>query len=134
MAGNTTGGRAARRLTCGSLAAVAVALATAAGCGGGSSDGDAGAASAFCEEFAGYEQRFQGGASHDDVLAALRALDPPDEIAADVETLAGAVEQLSTVDSSNPSAVAEFQAGPSAEAEQANANILGYVEAECSEP
>jgi outer membrane murein-binding lipoprotein Lpp len=131
MAGNRTGGRVARRLACGGVTAVAVALATAAGCGG--SDGNAGAASPFCEEFAGYEQRFQGGASHDDVLAALRALDPPDEIAADVETLAGAVEQLSTVDSSNPSAVAEFQAGPSAEAEQANANILGYVEAECPE-
>ena len=133
MAGNTTGGRAARRLTCGGIAAVAMALGAAAGCGGGN-DEDGGAASAFCEEFAGYEQRFQGGASHDDVLAALRALDPPEEIAADVETLAGAVEQLSTVDSSNPDAVAEFQAGPSAEAEQANANILGYVEAECPGP
>lgn len=133
MAGNTTRGRAARRLTCGGVAAVAMALGAAAGCGGGN-DEDGGAASTFCEEFAGYEQRFQGGASHDDVLAALRTLDPPEEIAADVETLAGAVEQLSTVDSSDPDAVAEFQAGPSAEAEQANANILDYVEAECPNP
>lgn len=133
MAGRTRGGRGARRLTAGGAAAVAlavVALAVAVGCGG-NGDGGGGAVAAFCEEFAGYEERFRGGATHDDVLGALRSLDPPDEIAADVEALARTVEDLSSVDSTDPEAVAEFQAGPSAEAEQANANILAYVDAEC---
>lgn len=113
--------------------ALAVALAGAAlvvaGCGSG--DGGDGAAGAFCEEYATYQQQFSGGASYGEVLEALRDLDPPREVADDFEAVARAVEAMATVDTSDPAAVARFQETTSAAAQEANANIIEYVGAEC---
>lgn len=114
--------------------ALAVALAGAAlvvaGCGSGDG-GDGGAAGAFCEEYATYQQQFSGGASYGEVLEALRDLDPPREVADDFEAVARAVEAMATVDTSDPAAVARFQETTSAAAQEANANIIEYVGAEC---
>lgn len=118
--------------------ALAVALAGAAlvvaGCGDGDGDGGDsgdGAAGAFCEEYATYQQQFSGGASYGEVLEALRDLDPPREVADDFEAVARAVEAMATVDTSDPAAVARFQETTSAAAQEANANIIEYVGAEC---
>jgi hypothetical protein len=119
--------------------ALAVALAAAlvvAGCGSGSGSGGregggGGAAGAFCDEYAGYQQQFSGGASYGEVLDALRDLDPPPEVADDFEAVARAVETMATVDTSDPAAVARFQETTSAAAQEANANIIEYAAAEC---
>ena len=127
MAGN-------RRRRSGALgvAAVIAAAATVAGaCGSGEGAGGDPAARAFCAEYADYQDRFRSGASHADVLEALRALDPPARIADDFSALARAVEAMTTVDTSDPAAVAEFQEETSVAAQDANANILEYVAAEC---
>lgn len=137
MAGDTTSMTGSRRPGAARALAAVLAVGAAlalAGCGGGDAAGAGGAegtTSAFCEAFGGYEQRFSRGASHAEVLAALRALDPPPEIAGDVETLTEVVEDMTTVDTSDPEAVAEFQAGPTAEAERASGRILDYVANEC---
>jgi hypothetical protein len=134
MAGNIrTGAGAGRRPAAGpTLATVAVAALAAlvvAGCGG--DGGRSGAVRAFCDEYTEYQQQFSSGASYGEVVEALRALDPPPEIANDLEAVAGAVEQMTTVDTSDPAAVAEFQEGTSTAAQEANANILEYVATEC---
>jgi hypothetical protein len=128
MAGNK-----GSRMRAATLAAAAAAtLVVAAGCGGAEGASRDPATRAFCDEYTGYQDRFSAGASYEDVLDALRALDPPAEIAEDFSALARAVEALTTVDTSNPEAVAEFQESTSADAQEANANILEYVATECA--
>jgi hypothetical protein len=128
------GSRRSRTGAAGVSAVVVIAVAVAAACGGGDSAGGPGgdrATRAFCDEYAHYQDRFSAGASYGDVLDALRALDPPAAIADDVSALAGAVEAMTTVDTSDPAVVAEFQEETSTAAQEANANILQYVAAEC---
>jgi hypothetical protein len=131
------GSRRSRTGAAGVSAVAAIAVAVAAACGGGDGgDGGDGAGGdratrAFCDEYAHYQDRFSAGASYGDVLEALRALDPPAAIADDVSALAGAVEAMTTVDTSDPAVVAEFQEETSTAAQEANANILEYVAAEC---
>ncbi|HEY8524412.1 MAG TPA: hypothetical protein VIL48_05595 [Acidimicrobiales bacterium] len=121
-------------------AGLAVALALGVtGCGAGGADGDGsgderapgGVAGRFCEEYAGYQQAFSGGATYAEVLAALRDLEAPPEVADDLDALTRAVEAMATVDTSDPEAVARFQETTSAAAQDANANIIGYVIATC---
>jgi hypothetical protein len=127
MAGNRRPGTGAAGLA----AAAAVVLTAAAACGGGDGAGGDRATRAFCAEYADYQDRFSAGASYADVLEALRALDPPAEITDDFSALARAVEAMTTVDTSDPAAVAAFQEETSTAAQEANANILEYVAAEC---
>jgi len=112
-------------------AAIAMFAVVAPACGGGDGAGGDRATRAFCNEYADYQDRFSSGASYADVLEALRALDPPAEIADDFSALARAVEAMTTVDTSDPAAVAEFQEETSTAAQEANANILDYVASEC---
>jgi hypothetical protein len=129
MAGNRR-----RRTGAAGLAAAAIAVIVATACGGGDDGDGAGgdrAARAFCAEYADYQDRFSAGASYADVLEALRALDPPAAIGDDFSALARAVEAMTTVDTSDPAAVAEFQEETSTAAQEANANILDYVASEC---
>jgi hypothetical protein len=133
MAGNRRPGTGASGLTAavGLSVVAAIAVAVVAACGGSDGAGGDRATRAFCDEYAGYQDRFSAGASYSDVLEALRALDPPAEIADDFSALALAVEAMTTVDTSDPAAVAEFQEGTSTAAQEANANILEYVASEC---
>jgi hypothetical protein len=133
MAGNRRRGTGASGLTAaaGPSVAAAIALAVVAACGGSDGVGGDRATRAFCDEYADYQDRFSAGASYGEVLEALRALDPPAEIADDFSALALAVEAMTTVDTSDPAAVAEFQEETSAAAQEANANILEYVASEC---
>jgi hypothetical protein len=133
MAGNRrpTTGASGLPAAAGLAVAAAIALTVAAACGGGDGAGRDRATRAFCDEYAGYQDRFSAGASYGDVLEALQALDPPAEIADDFSALARAVEAMTTVDTSDPAAVAEFQEDTSTAAQEANANILEYVAAEC---
>ena len=128
MAGNKRRRTGAARPT---VVLTAIAVVVAAGCGGGDGAGGDRATRAFCDEYAAYQDRFSAGASYGDVLEALRALDPPPEIADDFSALARAVEAMTTVDTSDPAAVAEFQEETSTAAQEANANILEYVASEC---
>lgn len=125
------GTRRSRAGAAGVSAVAAIAVVVAAACGGGDGVGGDRATRAFCDEYADYQDRFSAGASYGDVLEALRALDPPAEIADDFSALAGAVEAMTTVDTSDPAVVAEFQEETSTAAQEANANILSYVAAEC---
>jgi hypothetical protein len=124
MAGN-------RRLNARAAAAAAIAAIAAVACGSGDGAGGDRATRAFCAEYADYRDRFSTGASYADVLEALRALDPPAQIADDFSALARAVEAMTTVDTSDPEAVAAFQEGTSAAAQEANSHILDYVASEC---
>jgi hypothetical protein len=127
MAGNRRWRTGAAGLT----AAAAITVVVGAACGGGDGAGGDRATRAFCDEYADYQDRFSAGASYGDVLEALRALDPPPEIADDFSALARAVEAMTTVDTSDPAAVAEFQEETSTAAQEANGNILEYVASEC---
>lgn len=132
MAGNTRPG--ARATAAARAAVVAAALVVVAvACGNGDGAGGDRATRAFCAEYADYQDRFSSGASYADVLEALRALDPPAPIADDFSALARAVEAMTTVDTSDPEAVAEFQEGTSVAAQEANAHILEYVASECDD-
>jgi hypothetical protein len=129
MAGNRRPGTGAL----GVAAAAAIAVVAAVGCGSGDGAGGDRATRAFCAEYADYQDRFRGGASYADVLEALRAIDPPAEIADDFSALARAVEAMTTVDTSDPAAVAAFQEGTSTAAQEANTHILEYVASECDD-
>jgi hypothetical protein len=126
------GNRKPRAGAAGLAVAAAIAVVTGAACGGDSAGGDR-ATRAFCDDYAGYQDRFSAGASYEDVLEALRVLDPPAEIADDFSALARAVEAMTTVDTSDPAAVAAFQEETSSAAQEANANILEYVATECGD-
>jgi hypothetical protein len=70
--------------------------------------------------------------------AEIRAIEPPDEIAADWEALAGGVEQIAAVfgsiDINDPNALAQLQeriGGVQAELGSASTNVQNYLSEEC---
>jgi len=108
-----------------------------AGCGGddddsGTTAGGDGGTSEFCEEFLAYDQQFSENddASEDEVIAAIRSLDPPEEIRQDFDTLLEGLDELSSIDTSDPEASAEMQE-QMAQYTAASQNIQQFVDREC---
>ncbi|HEX8803753.1 MAG TPA: hypothetical protein VF743_06160 [Acidimicrobiales bacterium] len=99
--------------------------------GDGDGDNGGGSTEQFCEEYRGYDEQFSGGqGSEEEVLAAVRSLDPPEEIADDFDKLIEGLDTLSTLDTSNPEAVADMQE-QMADYQEATTNIETFINEEC---
>jgi hypothetical protein len=129
-----------RRTLIGLMAAGALLV---AGCGGDDGEttsadgGDGGggenaSASDFCAQFQGYDEQFNQNpdASEEEVVEAIRSLNPPEEIADDYETLLQGLDALMGVDPSDPEAAAAAQE-EMAQYQQASENIQAYVDENC---
>ena len=127
-----------RRTLIGLVAAGALLV---AGCGGDDGEtstddsGDSGenaSASDFCAQFQGYDEQFNQNpdASEEEVVEAIRSLNPPEEIADDYETLLQGLDALVGVDPSDPEAAAAAQE-EMAQYQQASENIQAYVDENC---
>jgi hypothetical protein len=130
-----------RRTLIGLVAAGALLV---AGCGGDdgettsddggetTSDDETASASDFCADFQGYDEEFDQNpdASEEEVVAAIRSLDPPEEIAEDYETLLQGLDALMGVDPSDPEAAAAAQ-DEMAQYQEASENIQAYVDENC---
>jgi hypothetical protein len=126
-----------RRTLIGLVAAGALLV---AGCGGDdgettSDDGGSGetaSASDFCAQFQGYDEEFDQNpdASEEEVVEAIRSLNPPEEIADDYETLLQGLDALMGVDPSDPDAAAAAQ-DEMAQYQEASENIQAYVDENC---
>jgi hypothetical protein len=114
-----------------------------AGCGGDDDDdggdsnasgsGDA-ATESFCEQFRAYDEQFNEDpeASEEDVIAAIRSLDPPEEIQDDFDTLLDGLDRLQSVDTNDPEAQAELEE-EMAQYTEASTNIQAFVDENCGE-
>jgi hypothetical protein len=155
-----------RTLTvCRSGLSVAAAVVLLSACGGSEDNSDSSAASEtsssaseseapqadseFCTEAASIEERVSSTLNDQSDPAALpqalnqaaaeiRAIEPPDEIAADWEALAGGVEQIaaafSQVNFNDPNALATFEAQVGqlqTQLESASTNVETYLREEC---
>ena len=107
------------------------------------------AGSEFCTEAASIEERVSSTLNDQSDPAALpqalnqaaaeiRAIDPPDEIAADWEALAGGIEQIAAafaqVNFNDPNALATFEAQVGqlqTQLESASTNVETYLREEC---
>ena len=114
-----------------------------AGCGGDDDD-DAGgdnasgsndpATESFCEDFRNYDRQFNEDpeADEEDVVAAIRSLEPPDEIKDDFETLLDGLDRLQSVDTNDPEAQAALQE-EMAQYTEASTNIQAFVDENCGD-
>lgn len=114
-----------------------------AGCGGddddsgsgddraGTVEGD-GSVEGFCGQFRTYDEQFTNDpeASDDEVIEAIRSLDPPDEIAGDFETLIEGLDRLQSIDTSDPEAAAGLEE-EMAQYTEASTNIQAFVDENC---
>jgi hypothetical protein len=107
------------------------------GTGGGNSDdtssGDA-SVDSFCEDFRSYDEQFseQNEPSDEEVIEAIRSLDPPEEIADDFDTLIAGLDRLQSIDTNDPAAQEELQEEMSQYTE-ASTNIQTFVDENCGE-
>lgn len=94
--------------------------------------GETASASDFCAEFQGYDEQFNQNpdASEEEVVEAIRSLNPPEEIADDYETLLQGLDALMGVDPSDPEAAAAAQ-DEMAQYQEASENIQAYVDENC---
>jgi hypothetical protein len=117
-----------------------------AGCGGdddddagtgddqaGTVEGD-GSVEGFCEQFRTYDEQFTNDpeASDEDVIEAIRSLDPPEEIQQDFETLIEGLDRLQTIDTSDPEAAAGLEE-EMAQYTEASTNIQTFVDENCGD-
>ena len=100
--------------------------------GGGGGGGESASASDFCAQFQGYDEQFNQNpdASEEEVVEAIRSLNPPEEIADDYETLLQGLDALMGVDPSDPEA-AEAAQDEMAQYTEASENIQAYVDENC---
>jgi hypothetical protein len=118
----------------------AAALFVFAACGGDDDDasgdnGSSGSGSEFCQEFTELTQQGPAaGSDPESVIEAMRALNPPQEIADDFNlTIEGAELQAQMASSGaepDPELVAQFQENQEAYT-QANESIQQYLSSEC---
>ena len=109
-----------------------------AGCGGDDDDsgttagGGDGDTEDFCEQFLAYDEEFSENdeASEEEVIDAIRSLDPPEEIRQDFDTLLDGLDELASIDTSDPEAAAGLQE-QMAEYTRASQNIQQFVDREC---
>jgi hypothetical protein len=115
-----------------------------AGCGGDDDDDGGGgngstasgdsATESFCEDFRNYDQQFNDDpeASEEEVVAAIRSLEPPEEIKDDFDTLLEGLDQLQSVDTDDPEAAAALQE-EMAQYTEASTNIQTFVDENCGD-
>jgi hypothetical protein len=101
----------------------------------GGDDGDAPsdpATAEFCSRFADYDQQFSEDpdAGIQEVVDALKSLDPPEPIAEDYASLIEGMELMTTVDTSDPEAVAAMEE-QFAQYDEASTNVAEFVGSEC---
>jgi hypothetical protein len=108
-----------------------------AGCGddddsGTTAGGGDGDTAGFCEQFLAYDEQFSENdeATEEEVIEAIRSLEPPEEIRGDFDTLLEGLDELSSIDTSDPEAAAGMQE-QMAEYTGASQNIQQFVDREC---
>lgn len=101
--------------------------------GENASSGDA-SVDSFCEEFRSYDEQFseQNEPSDDEVIDAIRSLDPPEEIQDDFDTLIAGLDRLQSIDTNDPAAQEELQE-EMAQYTEASTNIQTFVDENCGE-
>lgn len=101
--------------------------------GENASSGDA-SVDSFCEEFRSYDEQFseQNEPSDDEVIEAIRSLDPPEEVQDDFDTLIAGLDRLQSVDTNDPAAQEELQE-EMAQYTEASTNIQMFVDENCGE-
>jgi hypothetical protein len=99
----------------------------------GTVQGD-GTVEGFCEQFRTYDQQFTEDpeASDEEVIAAIRSLDPPEEIRDDFETLIEGLDRLSAMDTSDPDSTAGLEE-EMAQYTEASTNIQTFVDENCGD-
>ena len=103
------------------------------GSGDNASSGDA-TVESFCEDFQNYDQQFseQNEPSDEEVIEAIRSLDPPEEIKDDFDTLIAGLDRLQSIDTNDPAAQEELQEEMSQYTE-ASTNIQTFVDENCGD-
>ncbi|MBN2624344.1 MAG: hypothetical protein JXA83_13290 [Acidimicrobiales bacterium] len=97
--------------------------------GVGNSNAGSSSTEEFCDEYLALEERFTGedaDASQEEVLEAIRGLNPPDEIADDFRTAIDGVEEVEDLDPADPDDEERIT-----ELNEAQANVQQFLTDEC---